>query len=427
MVKPWTLRARWIFPVERPPVEGGVVTVSGRRILAIEPRGHGNVDIDLGNVAILPGLVNAHTHLDLSCLSGQGPPPANFVDWLRAVIEQRETTTVGDALVTVLQGLRQCRKSGTTLLGDVTQFDIGGVMIRGASHLRSVIFEELLGLPKTRAHKAWAWACPRLRLEKGTETSRPGLSPHAPYSVRASLFRAAARLCQSRQVPLAIHLAESREELELLEHHRGPFVPFLIERDAWDPEGLVKSISELLQINAEVPHVLFIHGNYLKPDLAFPPGASVIFCPRTHAVFGHAPHPFRELLARGIRVALGTDSLASSPDLNVLAEARFLHQQYPDVPGATLLRMATLSGAEALGWQAETGSLAPGKSADLAVVRLPAEKPLDPHELLFSCGAEVQALLFRGQWVYQHQDYPLPASSEFEPTFGYDEPGLQDL
>jgi cytosine/adenosine deaminase-related metal-dependent hydrolase len=125
----------------------------------------------------------------------------------------------------------------------------------------------------------------------------------------------------------------------------------------------------------------------------------VVYCPRTHAAFGHAPHPFRELLARGVRVALGTDSLASNPDLDVLAEARFLHARYPNVPGHVLLHLATLAGAEALGRQDEAGSLTAGKSADLVVVPLAAEEPADPHELVLDSSRPVAAVLFRGEWV----------------------------
>jgi cytosine/adenosine deaminase-related metal-dependent hydrolase len=125
----------------------------------------------------------------------------------------------------------------------------------------------------------------------------------------------------------------------------------------------------------------------------------VVYCPRTHAFFGHPPHGFRDLLARGVRVALGTDSLASNPDLDLLAEARFLHRLYPDVPGAQLLHMATLAGALALGWGDEAGSLAPGKSADLAVLPLPPAGDTDPHELVLDSDLPVSAVLCRGRWV----------------------------
>jgi cytosine/adenosine deaminase-related metal-dependent hydrolase len=389
-------------------VAGGVVSVSGGRILGIEPHGYRRPDLDLGNVAILPGLVNAHTHLDLNSLSGEGPLSSNFTDWLRAVVHQRRTTSPEQEFRNIYTGLRRSSEFGTTLLGDISTQGMSPPMVATDKRLRGVVFDELLGLSRTRAHESWANISQLVRGRERQETYRPGLSPHAPYSVRASLFRAAAGLCQRLQVPLAIHLAETRDELELLERQRGPFVPFLSELGVWDAQGLVKGVEDVLQLNAQVANVLFIHGNYLSPHLTFPRGASVIYCPRTHAAFGHAPHPFRDLLAKGVRVALGTDSLASNPDLDVLAEARFLHRLYPDMSRATLLRMATLSGAEALGWQEETGSLTPGKSADLVVLPLAAQNSLDPHELIFSSSACVQAVLFRGQWVYRREGLSVP-------------------
>src|SRR5262249_37047928 len=146
--------------------------------------------------------------------------------------------------------------------------------------------------------------------------------------------------------------------------------------------------------------VAFAHGNFLRPDAPFPPGGSVVYCPRTHAYFGHPPHPFPQLLARGVRVALGTDSLASNPDLDVLAEARFLHRLYPDAPAAPLLHMATVAGAEALDWGDEAGSLTPGKSADLVVVGLPPGESADPHRLLLGADLPVLRVLCRGRWAW---------------------------
>jgi cytosine/adenosine deaminase-related metal-dependent hydrolase len=197
---------------------------------------------------------------------------------------------------------------------------------------------------------------------------------------------------------VAVHLAESAAELELLGHYRGPFVPFLRDLGVWDPEGLAEDPDHVLRLcNGLVP-VLVAHGNYLRPDAPIPANASVVYCPRTHAAFGHPPHPFRQLLARGVRVALGTDSLASNPDLDLLAEARFVHQRHPDFPSADLLRMATLAGAEALGWADEAGSLEAGKSADLVVVPLPAGDAADPHRLLLESDRPVSRVLYRGRW-----------------------------
>lgn len=400
---PWSLTARWVFPVETPPVERGVVTISGDTILAIEQRAHRPADVDLGDAAVLPGLVNAHTHLDLCRLGGETRPTGNFTDWLRAVIHQRRGLPPDQVLHHIQAGLDQSLACGTTLLGDISSGGRSWSVLANSPGCRAVVFYELLGLPRSRARQAWTEACTWLRSHPGHETCRPGWSPHAPYSVRASLFRAAARLSRKQDLPLAVHLAETPEELQLLEQQRGAFVPFLSELGVWDAKGLAKGIDDVLRLTAEGANVVYVHGNYLDPHVSLPPSVSLIYCPRTHAAFGHAPHPYRDLLARGVRIALGTDSLASNPDLDVLAEARFLHQRDPDVPGATLLRMATLSGAEALGWHRETGSLMPGKSADLVVLQLPGDTSCDPHELILSSSTCVQAVLFRGQWVYRRE------------------------
>jgi aminodeoxyfutalosine deaminase len=176
-------------------------------------------------------------------------------------------------------------------------------------------------------------------------------------------------------------------------------VPFLRDLGVWDPVGLAQGVHHALALVGAAPLALFAHGNHLTPHCPVPPGATVVYCPRTHAHFGHPPHPFRDLAAGGVRVALGTDSRASSPDLDLLAEARFLHRLRPDLPGDLLLRMVTLSGAEALGWADECGSLEPGKSADIVVVPLPAGAPADPYRALFSSDLPPSRVLFRGRWL----------------------------
>jgi cytosine/adenosine deaminase-related metal-dependent hydrolase len=392
----WTVTARWLFPVEGPPLERGTLTIAGTRIVAVEPHGRRSADLDWGNVALLPGFVNAHTHLDLSGLRGQTPPSADFTGWLRAMIRHRRSRSAEQVQADIRAGLSEALRHGTTLIGDISAQGQSWPHL-AAAPVRAMVFYELLGLPATRAHQAWAAACDWLRTCPATETCRPGLSPHAPYSVRRSLFRAAAHLAVSRKFPLAIHLAESRAESELLRQHCGEFRDFLSELGVWDASGLVHDSAEVLQLNDVADAVLFAHGNYLPAVTPFPRGGTVVYCPRTHAAFGHEPHPFRAFLAAGVRVALGTDSLASNPDLDVLAEARYLRGQCPDVPGEVLLHMATLAGAEALGWQRETGSLVAGKSADLAVLELPDEERADPYSLLFDSTLPIRSVLWRGQ------------------------------
>ncbi len=390
----WALTARWVFPVAGPPLERGVVTVADERVAAVEPHGARRADVDLGDAAVLPGLVNAHTHLDLTGLRGLAPPSPDFTGWLRRVIAHRRERTAEQVRADVAEGLAECLRFGTTLLGDISG-DGGSWEALAEAPLRAVVFREMLGLPQERASGAWERLDRWLASRAPTPTCRPGVSPHAPYSVRASLFLAAA----TRGVPVAVHLAETAAEQELLVLRRGPFVPFLRDLGVWAPDGLAEDAGHVLRLLNGLAPTLLVHGNFLAADAPVPANASVVYCPRTHAAFGHPPHPFRDFLARGMRVALGTDSLASNPDLDLLAEARSLHRLHPDFPGEQLLRMATLSGAEALGWADEAGSLAPGKSADLIVIPLSPQEGGDPHRLVLASDAPVRGVLFRGRWV----------------------------
>jgi cytosine/adenosine deaminase-related metal-dependent hydrolase len=404
---PWTLTARWVFPVDGPPLERGTVTIQGDKIAAVEPHGVRSADVDLGNAAILPGLVNAHTHLDLSGLRGKCPPTPDFTEWLRGVIQHRRSRTSEQIEADIGKAIGEISSHGTTVVCDIAA-NPGDMVSLAPRILRSVVTKELLGLPLDRVQLRWeeavSWLLSRRTITLpplrwfSTDMTRWGLSPHAPYSVNKWLFRRVADRARHECFPVVIHLAETAEEIELLQRHCGPFVQFLSELGVWEPEGLIEKSEQIVEMFSHAGPTLFIHCNYLDPATSIPSNGTIIYCPRTHAAFGHPPHPFREFLARGVRVALGTDSLASNPDLDILAEARFVHGKYPDISGATLLRMITLSGAEALGWADETGSLTPGKSADLVVLPLPDEERSDPYQLVLECALPVQKTLFRGSW-----------------------------
>ncbi len=403
MTSPWTLTARWLFPVSGPPLPGGTLTIAGERIVAVEPHGARRADLDLGDCAILPGLVNAHTHLDLTGMRGLAPPSPDFTGWLRQVIAHRRQRSAEQALDDIRAGLAECIRTGTTLVGDISGNGSSWQALAG-SPIRAVVFRELLGLPEDRAAAALNGAREWLTDHVPTESCRPGLSPHSPYSVRSSLFLAAA----TSAVPVAVHLAESAAEQELLVLRRGPFVPFLRDLGVWAPDGLAEDIGHVVRLLNGLSPTLLVHGNYLPPDTLIPENCTIVYCPRTHAAFGHPPHPFREFRTRGIRVALGTDSLASNLDLDLLAEARFLHHHHPDVAGEEILRIATLSGAEALGWADDTGSLEAGKSADLVVIPLGEPSCVrarwsatggDPHTLVLDSDTSVARVLCRGQWL----------------------------
>lgn len=383
-----TYTARWIFPVDAPPLEHGTITVDEDIIVAVESAGARTPDVDLGNVAILPGFVNAHTHLDLTGVRGQCPPTPDFTQWLRQVIAFRRMRTPEQVQVDIAAGLAECLRFGTTLLGDISA---GGSSwdLLGKAPCRARMFYELLGLTEDRAQRSWREVQDWWKQHSSSSHCFTGLSPHAPYSVRGTLY---SLLSSKTTLPIATHLAETCEEIQLLRDHAGPFVDFLKELGVWDESGLVADPLDVVRL---LPRGIFIHGNYLDVETPFTSEQSLVICPRTHAAFRHWHHPFPTI---NVRVALGTDSLASNPDLDILAEARFLRLHYPEVGPPTLLRMLTLYGAEALGFGHITGSLTPGKSADLVVLPLPNDDRADPHDLILDSALPVKRVMFRGAW-----------------------------
>jgi cytosine/adenosine deaminase-related metal-dependent hydrolase len=400
-----TYAARWIFPVESAPLPGGAITIVGDRIAAVEPHGTRSPDVDLGNVAILPGFVNAHTHLDLTGARVCRPPASNvaaspdFTQWLRHVIAFRRTRSPEHVQADIATGLAECLRFGTTMLGDISAGQASWELV-GQSPCRARVFYEMIGLSEERAQQSWRGVQDWCMKHASMARCFTGLSPHAPYSVRRSLYQ----MVGAGTLPNATHLAETQAELELLRFRSGPFVDFLKELNVWDPSGLVDDPLDVMKM---LPRGVFVHCNYLDPTAPFTPTQTVVVCPRTHAAFGHPRHPFPEMLERGVRVALGTDSLASNPDLDILEEARFLRRHYPEVDPAEVLRMLTVNGAEALGFGGVTGSLAPGKSADLVVVPLADVQPgpfrgsarQDPHDLVLDSIVPVANVMACGEWI----------------------------
>lgn len=391
-----TFTARWVFPVSGPPLPNGTVTVEGDQIVAVDASGGLAPDEDLGNVALVPGFVNPHTHLDLSGARGLIPPTdaAHFTDWLRGVIAYRRSRTAAQVQADIRGGLEESLRFGTTLLGDIASEGASWDAL-AASPVRAVVYREIIGGTVERAGAAGVEAKRWYEARPDTPTCRAGLSPHAPYSAHGLAYVFA----NVMRRPTATHLAESQLECDFLRCEPGPMSEFVAPFGITFPPAPIRP-ERVLGAGwlDKPPHVLVAHGNYLTDAGAVRPNQTICYCPRTHAAFGHPPHPFRDFLSRGVRVCLGTDSLASNPDLDILAEARFVRRLYPDFPGGQLLRMITLSGAEALGWADECGSLEAGKSADLVAVPLPNADAPDPHELLFVDHPGPRRTLFRGQW-----------------------------
>ena len=393
---PTVVRAAWIVPLasgeatDRRDQDGGPIAltdllIEAGKVAAIEsargrlPAG----GVDLGQVVLLPGTINAHTHLELSGLAGKIRYRGNFVTWLGEVTARRAT---GDSAVTaaVCEGADASLASGVTCVGDICYGNRAWRTLK--SHpIRAVCFAECLGIGRKR-HDALTRLGRDMEGMAEDDGLRIGISPHAPYSVAEQVYRGCLDLARSNNWPLTTHLAETPDEATFVRHGAGSLHRFLtmlgIVDDSVSATGL-SPVAYAERVGLLAHATLLAHVNYLDDeDLAMLEAsrASVAYCPRSHRYFQHRGHRFIEMLAAGVNVCVGTDSLASSPTLSVLDELRLLRRCHPELPAATLLAMGTINGARALGWHDQIGSLSPGKWADAVAVPLDADGPDDPVE-----------------------------------------------
>lgn len=332
--------------------------------------------VDWGSSIILPGLVNTHCHLELTRLHEPARMPASFADWLSTVTVGRGARAKGDYLESVRLGAKMSLAGGTTMIGDVSTSGASWEELK-TQQLRKVVFEEIASLEPATASEAVSALKLRLDSMKTDGYLSFSVSPHAPYSVSPELYRAVAGIVGDKGVRLATRVAETRQELEFLKTGLGEFKDFLSDSgvlpNGWAPPGLAP-VPYLEQLGILDHPAILVHCNYLDEESMariLSRSCSVVYCPRSHAFFGHELHPVRQLLDMGINVALGTDSLASSDSLSILDEMRFLYQNRKDLKTDEIVRMATLNGAVALGFGGVLGRLRRGYWADMTVLRLP--------------------------------------------------------
>jgi aminodeoxyfutalosine deaminase len=381
------------------------------RISRVEPWQGGKIDpdgefYDWGSAVIIPGLVNAHTHLELTNLGGSLDATISFTGWLTKVVQKRRNWVREDYLSSVRAGAGMAVRSGTTTVGDISAGGLTAKALSG-SKIRRVIFEEVLGLAPAAAITCMNTLEGRLSAAEPDPLLTHGISPHAPYSVSPALYRSMAEMAREKSLPLATHLAETRAEIDFLRNGTGEFRDFLSNLGVL-PEGWAAPGQSPLQYMDSLGLLdlspLLIHCNYLDPEsIARILGrrCSVIFCPRSHDFFGHEPHPVRKLLDSGINVGLGTDSLASNPSLSMLDEMRFLFSKRKDLKSEEIVRMATINGAAALGFGGALGRLRRGYWADMAVLRVPENtSPKYLTAQILEGLGDCQATLVKGEFAW---------------------------
>jgi len=394
-----TLRADWVLPIAGPPVRNGFVALEHGRIVAVGDRPPEDA-VPIGHVAILPALVNAHTHLELSYLHERVPPSGSFNDWVRTLMALRRGHPDPAAPVILdaaKRAIAQARASGTGLVGDVSNTLETVALLREAG-MAAHVFHELMGFnihdPAGKVEQARAKAQAASVDERGVRIS---LAPHAPYSVSPALFAAIRADVDAHPNGVStVHLGESADEVELLRYGTGMTRTVLEElgvwSDTWCPPGVspVEYLSKLGFLNARV---LVVHGvQFEGGDLARlkAMGSTLVSCPRSNRYVGVGEPPLEAFYAADVSVAFGTDSLASVADLNMFAELVEARRIAPQVPARRLLHSATLTAARALGFERDYGSIEKGKCAALIAVRVP-DQVDDVEEYLVS-GIEPDAV-----------------------------------
>jgi cytosine/adenosine deaminase-related metal-dependent hydrolase len=421
--------ARWILPIASPPIENGALAVEGSRIAMIGARDevasqYEQAQVrDFGEAAILPGLVNAHSHLELTAMRGYlEREEGDFPAWLKKLtIARLERMTPDDLYVSAAWGALEAARAGVTCVGDASDAASSSMKAVADVGLRGIVYQEAFGPNPAEARENFEKLREKVvRLRQyETELVRVGVSPHAPYTVSAPQLELIAEFALAEKLPLMMHAAESEAETLFMREGRGPFAEGLARRGIeWRAPG-ISTIQYLARHGVLNTQPLLAHcitvddADMLAIKEA---GAKIAHCPKSNAKLGHGRAPFMAFVEKGIAVGFGSDSVASNNTCDILEEARFatLLSRAGDREGSSgkmlsaeiALQIATTGGSRALGLETQTGILAEGAQADIAVVALGGTHQSPVHNpatvLIFSSsGRDVLMTMVAGREVYR--------------------------
>ena len=419
--------ARWILPLSSPEIVDGAVAVDGQKIVAL---GNRNTLVEqfpeaatreLGESVIIPGLINAHSHLELTAMRGfLENEAADFFAWLRKLTHARlDRMTADDLKVSASWGACEAARAGVTCVADASDAALQSMSALNDVGLRGIVFQESFGPDPRLAHENFEKLKAKIAelRERETELVKCGVSPHAPYTVCATQLEMISRFALDEELPLMMHAAETQMELSLLREGRGPFADGLRSRGIeWSTPG-VSPIQYLYDVGVLETKPLLAHCIHVdEADLETikQTESRVAHCPKSNAKLGHGIAPFGKMIEKRIDVGLGSDSVASNNTCDLLEEARFalLLARSNFVDGNCglncndILQSATLRGAHSLGLAGKVGELKAGLQADFAVVSLdgahqiPLYGPADT--LIFaSSGRDVTMTVVAGREVYR--------------------------
>lgn len=406
MTAPLLISATWVLPVASDPIREGAVLVEDGSIVAagarseLDPQTPARVERrHFEGATVMPGLVNAHTHLALTDLADV-VPSMPFVEWLPALVAAVRDWQIPDFEASAEHGARLLLDSGVTTVADVA-YGPAEIAMAARVGLAGVFYTEILGVPAREldAELRRSRFSPNA-LGDRTERIRLGLSPHSPYTSGPGLLRAVHERAVSLGIPTMVHLAESAAETELVSRGTGPLAATTSRTaDGFSPTatGPTSYLAELGVLGGTtVVHL----GEATLEDIALLAKSGVrgaVACPRSNRYLGNRVADVPALLKRGIEVGIGTDSAASNLDLDLMSDVRALSVEHPSLNARTLVEIATMRGAQAIGMQDRCGALAPGLAADIAVFQV-AEN--DPEQgVVEQAGAEtLVALMAGGSW-----------------------------
>ncbi len=408
------LRARIVLPIRRPPIEDGAVVIAGNRIAAvgrwrfIRAR-HSGTMFDMGEMIVMPGLVNAHCHLDYTSMAGLFPPPRSFCDWIKTITTEKAFWSYSDYAESWLAGAGMLLRSGTTTVADIESEPQLLPDVWSATPLRVFSLLEMTGIRSRRdPEQILAEAVEKID-SLPRHRCAAGLSPHAPYSTLPLLMRRSGATGRRRKLRIATHLAESATEFEMFMHGRGEMFEWLqrSQRDMSDCGG-VSPVQHLAKASLLGPDLLATHVNYLAAgdaQLLARKRVSVVHCPRSHDYFRHQPFPRRALAKAGVNICLGTDSLATvrkhpraNLELNMFHELRSFAARNAGVSAERIVKMATVNGAHALGLRGKVGEV--GKNAYADLIALPfAGRIRESYNAVLQHTGPVSASMIDGEWA----------------------------
>ena len=403
--------ADWVLPIAGTPLRPGRIDVDHGRVVAVgtpdAAARPGATVVELGSVVVLPALVNAHTHLELSGVRGTVPRATSMPEWVTGLLARRDESGPPQTAA-IRQAVDEARASGTGLFGDIGN-TLAAVPILATADVAARVFREVAAFPDATAAEVVEAAVGEIRAVGTTRQVRVGLAAHAPFSVGPAAFAALdAAIRTVSDGPRSIHLAESPEELDFLLTGRGAWRDLLERLGRWDPAwvppscGPVEYLDRMGWLGSGLVAVHGVHLTDAELGRLAECGVTLVTCPRSNVWTGVGPPPIDRFICSGVRVAVGTDSLASVPDLNLFAELEQLRRLAPSVPARRLLACATVCGADALGFGDELGVIAADRRAALIAVRVPSHVS-DVEEYLVGGITPDQVT-----WLEEHDPTPLP-------------------